>query len=106
MNITRRTFLAAATVAPLTLKATDGPKFKPGLISYNVAKDWDLPTILRVCKSAGLAAFEARTTHKHGIEPSLNADSRKKIKQQFIDSGVVFWGCGSVCEFQSPDAAV
>jgi sugar phosphate isomerase/epimerase len=107
MHLSRRTFLVAAAVAPLavTAKAAEGPKFKPGLISYNVAKDWDLATILKVCKSAGIAAFEARTTHKHGIEPSLSKDDRLKIKRQFADSGVVFWGCGSVCEFHSPKAS-
>jgi sugar phosphate isomerase/epimerase len=28
------------------------------------------------------------------------------VKKQFADSGIVFWGCGSVCEFHSPDPAV
>ena len=40
------------------------------------------------------------------MEPSLTKDERLKVKRQFADSGVVFWGCGSTCEFQSPDPAV
>ena len=28
------------------------------------------------------------------------------MQQQFADAGVEFWGCGSVCEFHSPDPAV
>ena len=28
------------------------------------------------------------------------------MKKQFADSGVVFWGCGSVCEFHSDQPAV
>jgi sugar phosphate isomerase/epimerase len=28
------------------------------------------------------------------------------VRKQFADSGIVFWGCGSVCEFHSLDAAV
>ncbi len=105
MSITRRAFLAAAAVAPLapSLRAAEAVKFKPGLVTYNVAKGWDLPTILQICKSAGLAAVECRTTHKHGVEPSLSADARKSIKSQFADSGIVFWGCGSACEFHSAD---
>jgi len=108
MTLTRRSFLAAAAVAPLatTLRAADGPKFKPGLVTYNVAKDWDLATILRICKSAGIAAVECRTTHKHGVEPARSPAERDTIKKQFADSGVVFWGCGSTCEFHSPDAAI
>ncbi len=81
-------------------------KFELGLVTYNVVKDWDLATILRVCKEVGIAAVECRTTHKHGVEPSLSANERKNVKQQFDDSGVVFWGSGSTCEFHSPDQAV
>jgi sugar phosphate isomerase/epimerase len=28
------------------------------------------------------------------------------VKKQFADSGIVFWGCGSVCEFQAVDQKV
>ncbi len=113
-TLSRRSFLAASAVAPLLLPAVakavepkkDDAKFKLGLVTYNVAKDWDLPTILKHCKAAGVAAVECRTTHKHGVEPSLTADQRKDVKKQFSDGGVVFWGCGSVCEFHSEDAAV
>jgi sugar phosphate isomerase/epimerase len=117
---TRRQFLttaAAFTAAGLPLSAgvaaaapsnqTGKPLlFKLGLVTYNVAKDWDLPTILKVCKATGMTAVECRTTHKHGVEPSLGAEARKEVKQRFADSGVLFWGCGSVCEFHAPDPAV
>ena len=113
-HLSRRSFLAAAGAAPLALGAVRGeeprgssaPKFQLGLVTYNVAKDWDLPTILRVCQATGVAAVESRTTHKHGVEPSLSADARKDVRKRFADSGVVFWGCGSTCEFHSPDPAV
>lgn len=111
MSLSRRGFLAASAVLPVAATlapavAAAKPKFKPGLVTYNVAKDWDLDTILAHCKTAGIAAVECRTTHKHGVEPALKAADRDKVKKQFADSGVVFWGCGSVCEFHSPDAAV
>ena len=32
-------------------------------------------------------------------------EERDRVKKQFADSGVVFWGCGSTCEFHSPDPA-
>lgn len=106
----RRSFLAAAATAPLALsartRAAEAPKFQLGLVTYNVAKDWDLPTILRICKSTGIAAVECRTTHKHGVETSLSAEARANMRKQFADSGVRFWGCGSTCEFHSADAAV
>src|SRR5262249_48417255 len=113
-TLSRRQFLAAAAAAalPVALQqrlagaADEVAKFKLGLVTYNVPKDWDLPTILKLCKEVGMAAVECRTTHKHGVEPTLTADQRKDVKKQFADSGVVFWGCGSVCEFHSTDPAV
>lgn len=107
--IDRRTFLAAAAgvvALPSLAAARSAAKFQLGLVTYNVAKDWDLPTILRICRAAGVAAVECRTTHKHGVEPALKAEGRADVKRQFADAGVVFWGCGSTCEFHSPDAAV
>src|SRR4029079_17676607 len=116
MTPTRRQFLAATaagTAASLTVPAAAAPNpaahlppFKLGMVTYNVAAQWDLPSILKVCKPVGIAAVECRTTHKHGVEPTLSAEQRETVKKQFADSGVAFWGCGSVCEFQSPDPAV
>ena len=108
-DLSRRSFLAAAgagLVAARVAPAASTPKFQVGLISYNVAAKWDLPTVLRLCQAAGIPAFEARTTHAHGIEPSLTADQRKAIKGQFADSGVKFLSCGTVCEFHAADPAV
>lgn len=111
-TLSRRSFLASAGAIatgarPSFITAAEPPaKFKLGLVTYNVAKDWDLPTILKVCREVGIAAVECRTTHKHGVEPSLSPDRRKDVKKQFADSGVMFWGCGSVCEFHSADPAV
>ena len=111
-TLSRRSFLAAGAVAaaggfrPPLAFAEEAAKFKLGIVTYNVPKDWDLPTLLKVCKEVGIAAVECRTTHKHGVEPTLTAEQRKEVKKQFADAGVVFWGCGSVCEFHSPDPAV
>jgi sugar phosphate isomerase/epimerase len=81
-------------------------RFRLGLVTYNVAKDWDLPTVLRVCREVGIAAVECRTTHKHGVEPSLSVAERREVKKRFADSGIVFWGCGTVCEFHAANPAV
>jgi sugar phosphate isomerase/epimerase len=105
----RRSFLAATAALPLLatpLLARPARKFQLGLVTYNVAQNWDLATLLKNAQAAGIAAIECRTTHKHGVEPKLTGDERKAIKQQFRDSGVTFWGCGSVCEFHSDDNKV
>lgn len=95
---------APADVAPAG--PADRPKFKLGLISYMVASTWDVPTLIDVCRKSGVAGVELRTTHAHGVEPSLSAEQRAAVRKRFEDSGVVLWGLGSVCEFHSPDKAV
>lgn len=114
--VTRRRFLhttgtlaAAGLAAPAAAGATPPDKpapFKLGLVTYNVAKDWDVPTLLKVCKNAGIAAVELRTTHKHGVEPGLSQAQRADVRKRFADAGVVIWGAGTVCEFHAPDPAV
>ena len=53
-----------------------------------------------------MPTVELRTTHKHGVEPSLSADQRRDVRRRFSDAGIEIWGCGTVCEFQSPDPEV
>jgi sugar phosphate isomerase/epimerase len=89
--------------APSSSANVPAARFKLGIVTYNIAAKWDLATILRVCRNVGLAAVELRTTHAHGVEPDLPAAKRADVRKQFADSGVVFWGCGTVCEFHSPD---
>lgn len=82
------------------------PAFGLGLVTYNVGKDLALPDLLKVAKEGGVQAIELRTSHKHGVEPSLNASQRAEVRKRFEDAGIIAWGCGSVCEFHSTDAAV
>jgi sugar phosphate isomerase/epimerase len=81
-------------------------KFRLGIVTYNIAANWDLATILKVCKNVGLSPVELRTTHKHGVEPALSKEKRKEVRQRFADAGIEIWGCGTTCEFQSTDPAV
>jgi sugar phosphate isomerase/epimerase len=113
MSFSRRSFLASAALLPIGNRAADAAdvapaprKFRLGLVTYNLAAAWDLPTILKVCKTHGISPVELRTTHRHQVEPTLDQEMRKEVKKRFADAGVEFWGCGTVCEFQSPDAAV
>lgn len=77
-----------------------------GLVTYQWGADWDLPTLIANCQKTGFAGVELRTTHKHGVEPSLSDAQRKEVAKRFADSGVELVGLGSVCEFHSPDPAV
>src|SRR5438552_14830803 len=112
--INRRGFLQSAgalAAAGVAVTAHAAPaeekplKFRLGIVTYNIAAQWDLTTILKICKTVGVSPVELRTTHKHGVEPSLSKEERAEVKKKFADSGVEFWGCGTTCEFHSPDAA-
>ncbi len=98
--------LAAGPAARAENKPASTPRFRLGMVTYNVAAAWDVPTIIKVCQATGIGPVELRTTHKHMVEPSLSKDERKAVKKRFADGGVDIWGCGSVCEFQSPDPEV
>lgn len=98
--------LAGAAPQPARSTAGGKPLFRLGLVTYNVAARWDLNTLLKVCKSVGVSPVEFRTTHRHGVEPTLSKAERKDVRRRCADAGVAIWGCGTVCEFQSPDPAV
>jgi sugar phosphate isomerase/epimerase len=108
--LTRRSFLGSAALTAGASAGVSDPspplKFKLGLVTYNLAAKWDLPTILRACRAASVAAVEFRTTHAHGVEPALSANERRDAKKKCADAGVAIWGCGTTCEFHSPDPAV
>ncbi len=77
-----------------------------GLVTYNVAKDWDVEALIAKLEAAGFEMVELRTTHKHGVEPSLARAEREKVRQRFARSKVRLLSYGTVAEFHSPDAAV
>ena len=77
-----------------------------GAVTYNVLKDWDVETIIKNLEATGFEAVELRTTHKHGVEPSLSAAERKAVQERFERSKVRLLSYGTTCEFHSPDAAV
>jgi sugar phosphate isomerase/epimerase len=71
-----------------------------------VAKDWDLDTLLRLCREAGFEGVEFRTTHAHGVERTLGAAERRDVRTKCADAGLLQTSLGTVCEFHSPDPAV
>ena len=79
---------------------------KLGLVTYNMAKDWDVATIIERCKATGFEGVELRTTHAHGVEVSLSAAERKEVRKRFEDSPVRIAGLGSIFEYHAADPAV
>jgi len=77
-----------------------------GTVTYNIAKDWDLPTILRKLETLGYEGVELRTTHAHGVEVELSEAQRAEVRKRFEDSPVELAGLGSAFEYHSADPAV
>ncbi len=77
-----------------------------GAVTYNVLKDWDAETIIKNLGAAGFEAVELRTEHKHGVEPSIGAAERDRVRRLFASSPVRLLSFGTTCEFHSPDPAV
>lgn len=110
----RRSFLktAALGLGGLTLAskadAADSPTFlkrkpemKLGTVTYNLAKDWDVETIIKNCEQTGFEGVELRTTHAHKVEVDLSAAQRQEVKKRFGDSGVELMGLGSAFDYHT-----
>lgn len=102
-------WLAAAATDPLR-NATSGA-IHLGCVTHTLFADYDLDSIIRILEEAGFEGVELRTTtaspagQKHGVEPSINQADRARVRKRFERSKIELVSFGSVCEFQSPDAA-
>lgn len=111
-NLSRRNFIQKSAVATIGLAAinpiTSWAKpeksgMRLGLVTYQWAKDWDLPTLIANCTKTGILGVELRTEHAHHVEIKLNTAQRAEVKKMFADSPVTCLGYGSNFEFHSPD---
>jgi sugar phosphate isomerase/epimerase len=114
-SMNRRDFLSTVAVVPaLAVRQTPQPPAPPlatnglklGIVTYNIAKDWDVPTIIKNLTEAGFEAVELRTTHKHGVEITLSPSQRAEVRKQFEASPIKIGGLGTTCEFHSADQAI
>ncbi|MBN1673805.1 MAG: sugar phosphate isomerase/epimerase [Kiritimatiellae bacterium] len=76
-----------------------------GTVTYNLAKDWDLDTLLAKCADIGLEGVELRTEHAHKVELDLSKAQRAEVKKKFADSPVTLVGLGSTFEYHAVDPA-
>jgi len=89
----------------LARRAGQGERMlKLGLVTYNLAKDWSIATIIDRCGKTGFEAVELRTTHAHGVEPSLDKRGRLALRERFKNSPVRLLSLGTTCEFHSTDS--
>jgi sugar phosphate isomerase/epimerase len=81
------------------------PTMKLGTVTYNLAKDWDIETIIKNCEAAKFEGVELRTTHAHKVEVNLTKDQRAQVRKRFADSSVELMGLGSAFDYHTPDQA-
>jgi sugar phosphate isomerase/epimerase len=122
MKTDRRRFLSGAAAAAGALAAsvrdTVAAEPKParepairelrmrlGTVTYNLAKDWDVETIIKHCAETGFQGVELRTTHAHGVEVSLSRGQRDEVRRRFQDSPVELHSLGSAFDYHTPDQA-
>ncbi len=72
-----------------------------GIVTYNIAKDWDVETIIKRCSELSYEGAELRTTHSHRVEVDLSGEERKEVRKRFADSPVKLVGLGSAFEYHS-----
>jgi len=96
----------AAEKAPAAKPAgflTREPAMKLGTVTYNLAQDWDIDTIIKNCEAAKFQGVELRTTHAHKVEVKLGKDERDRVRKRFADSAVELMGLGSAFDYHTPD---
>ena len=81
------------------------PAMRLGLVTYELAKDWPVETIIRNCEATGFQGVELRTTHAHGVEDSLDKAQRAEVKKRFQNSRVELMGLGGIFDYHTPDQA-
>lgn len=79
-----------------------------GLLSYNIARHWDLCTFLEKAKEIGFEGVEFRVdlNHGHGVELDRTKEERRRIRELCEEAGVAVCGLGSACRYDSPDPKV
>jgi sugar phosphate isomerase/epimerase len=98
--------LASQAPAQPASSSAGGNSLHLGIVTYNIAKDWDLDTLLKNLSDTKIEGVELRTTHAHGVEPSLPVEKRSEIRKKFSDSAVRIAGLGTTCEYHSPEPEV
>lgn len=113
----RRSFMKSAAIATTAAFASikdmnasgvilSQPQRQPlkiGVMTYTLAKDWDIETIIKNLSLTGYQSVELRTTHAHGVEIGLSPLQRAEVKKRFKDSPLEAISLASGFEYHSPD---
>ena len=78
---------------------------KIGIMTYTLAQDWDIETIIKNLTEAKYQTVELRTTHAHKVEVNLTPGQRAEVKKRFKDSPLEVISLASGFQYHSPDEA-
>ncbi|MDA1273816.1 MAG: sugar phosphate isomerase/epimerase [Verrucomicrobia bacterium] len=95
--------LLVSEPAALAASASGTSSMRLGTVTYNLAKDWDIATILKNCEETKFEGVELRTTHAHKVEVDLSKAERQEVRKRFQDSAVELMGLGSAFDYHTPD---
>ncbi len=115
-NFSRRDFFKTTAAAASTVllyecsqpsKESSGKKgeLHLGIMTYNIAKEWDIETVIKNCSETKFEGVELRTTHAHKVEVDLSPSQRAEVKKRFEDSAVKLVGLASGFFYHSDDPA-
>src|SRR3954471_8712060 len=79
------------------------PTMHIGMVTYNLAQNWDVETIIKNCQASGFEGVELRTSHAHKVEVNLTKDERTAVRDRFKNSDIQLMGLGSAFDFHTPD---
>ena len=79
---------------------------KIGIMTYTIAQDWDIDTIIKNLTEVKYQTVELRTTHAHKIEVNLTPAQRADVKKRFKDSPLEVISMASGFQYHDPDPAV
>ncbi len=80
---------------------------KLSLLTYNMARTWELPRLLEFARHGGYAAIELRAeaNHRHGIELETTPQERREIRDRIQDAYLDVSCIGLSSRFDTPDSA-
>jgi len=87
-----------------SFKLNENP-LKLGIMTYTIAKEWDIDTVIKNLSETGYQSVELRTTHAHGIEVTLSKEERSEVKKRFEDSPLEAISLASAFRYHDADPA-
>jgi sugar phosphate isomerase/epimerase len=79
---------------------------KLSLLTYQMARSWELAKIIDVARAGGFAGIEFRVEagHRHGVELEATPEQRRAIRNQMQDAYLAVAALGTGSRFDTPDA--